>query len=302
MTDAHSNQPVVNARVIYWGAQGSGKSTCIRYIYKKLRPDHRGELCIVASPVDANCSYEVLPVELGHVGGSPTRIQILVAPGAPEFRATRAQLLREVDGIIFVIDAQRNRMEANLASFVELRNALKRNGIGLEEIPLVIQHNKRDAADYIALEELHRRLALPKTPIFEGIATQGTGILEPLTTISKQVIRLLRESPIPASATSTDPSVSPIAEQHDDPAIVMEETRPADHSLEDDVETVRLTHDVLEQSAEKTTSLRIVSIGDAEIFGERALRIPLTLADSSGKLFELILKLDIGSWAEVEPR
>jgi len=292
---------MVNARVIYWGAQGSGKSTCIRYIYKKLRPDHRGDLSIVASPIDANCSYEVLPVELGHVGGHPTQIQIVVAPSAPEFRATRTQLLREVDGIIFVIDAQRNRMEANLASFVELRNTLIRNGRGLDEIPLVIQHNKRDAADYIALEELHRRLALPKTPIFEGIATQGTGILEPLTTVSKQVIRLLRENPLQPSASTAEPAATPIASTPDPETIIME-APPTRNAPEGPVSPTQLDDNDLEESSEKTTSLRIVTVGEAEIFGERALRIPLTLADSSGKLFELILKLDIGSWAEVEPR
>ncbi len=193
MSETESTGPIVNARVVYWGADGAGKSTCIQHIYSKLRSDNRGEISVIASPVEPEANYETLPIELGKVGGVRTRIQIIVAPGEPAFRATRTQLLDHVDGIVFVVDAQRNRLDANLAAFRELRETLSAQGISLDDIPLVIQHNKRDIADYLALEELHRQLALPKVAIFDGIATQGKGVLQVLTTVSKQVIRYLRE-------------------------------------------------------------------------------------------------------------
>jgi len=193
-------------------------------------------------------------------------------------------------------------MEANLASFVELRNSLLRNGKRLDEIPLVIQHNKRDAADYIALEELHRRLALPKTPIFEGIANQGTGILEPLTTISKQVIRLIRGRAEAPTVTTEEIPTSPIDTTAEEATGIMDAppgTHPASEVIK---EPTRIQEEDIDDGPEKTTSLRLVLVGQTEAEGDGALRIPLTLADSSGKLFELTLKLDIGSWAEVEPR
>lgn len=193
MTQAPPPETTINARLIYWGAQGAGKSTALQYIYTKLRPDNRGDLSEIASPVDPNATYEVLPIELGKVGGILTRIQIIAVPGAPEFSATRNQLLDHIDGIVFVVDSQQSQQNANLASFMELRKALSVKGISLDEIPFLIQHNKRDLADYVALEELHRRLALPKVTIFDSVANQGKGVLEVLTTASKQVIRHLRD-------------------------------------------------------------------------------------------------------------
>ena len=34
----------VNARIVYWGCEGAGKSANLRAAFAKLRPDHRGKL------------------------------------------------------------------------------------------------------------------------------------------------------------------------------------------------------------------------------------------------------------------
>ena len=33
----------VNARIVYWGVEGAGKTTNLKVVYSKLRSDHRGE-------------------------------------------------------------------------------------------------------------------------------------------------------------------------------------------------------------------------------------------------------------------
>jgi hypothetical protein len=183
----------VKARIVFWGIEGSGKSTNLQVIHSKLRPDHRGELRTLPTRLDPTVSYETLPIELGQVGGVRTRIQIIAVPGAAEHAPTRKQLLDQVDGIVFVVDAQPDRAEENLSSLEELRGALASYGRAIEEIPLVVQYNKRDKSDPFALEELHRKLSMRSVAAFEAIATTGTGVLQTLTTISKRVIRHLRE-------------------------------------------------------------------------------------------------------------
>lgn len=42
----------VNARILYWGAPGSGKLTNLKMIHGKLRPDHRGEIEAVPTRID----------------------------------------------------------------------------------------------------------------------------------------------------------------------------------------------------------------------------------------------------------
>jgi hypothetical protein len=196
----------VKARIVYWGIEGSGKSTNAQVIHSKLRPDHRGELRTVPTRIDPTVTYDALPIELGQVGDVRTRIQILTVPGAPEHAPSRKQLLDEVDGIVFVVDTQRDRIDENIASLEELRSALASYGRSLEEIPLVVQYNKRDQSDPYALEELHRKLGMQSVAAFEAVATSGTGVLQTLTTISKRVIRHLRKrstaDPAPAAETA----------------------------------------------------------------------------------------------------
>jgi signal recognition particle receptor subunit beta len=196
----------VKARIVYWGIEGSGKSTNVQVIHSKLRPDHRGELQMVPTRLDPTVTYDALPIELGQIGGVRTRIQILTVPGAAEHAPTRKQLLDQVDGVVFVVDTQRDRIEENISSLEELRASLAAYGRALEEIPLVVQYNKRDQSDPYVLEELHRKLSMQSAAAFEAVATSGTGVLQTLTTISKRVIRHLRKRSV------VDPATAPVAE------------------------------------------------------------------------------------------
>ena len=182
----------VNARIVYWGVQGAGKTANLRAAFSKLRPDHRGQLREVPSRLDPTVTYEVLPMSLGEVGGIRTQIEMVAVPGSPEQAPTRKQLLDQVDGVVFVVDASAGRVEENLASFEELQHALAAYGRSAADMPLVLQYNKRDVADAYALDDLHRKLQTPGAPVFEAVATDGTGDLQTLSTISKRVIRALR--------------------------------------------------------------------------------------------------------------
>jgi signal recognition particle receptor subunit beta len=155
--------------------------------------------------------YETLPIELGEIAGVRTRIQIIAVPGSPEQAPTRKQLLDKVDAVVFVVDAQRDRIDANVACFEELRRALGAYGRALESVPIVIQYNKRDLADPFALEELHRKLDIRGAGAFEAVATEGTGVLQTLTTISKRVIRARREQAAEAASASRLPAAPPRA-------------------------------------------------------------------------------------------
>ncbi len=204
----------VNARIVYWGVDGAGKRTNLRVIHEKLRPDHRGELREVPTRLDPTVSSSMLPIELGDVGGIRTRIQIWTAPSGSEHGPSRQQVLDQVDGLVFVVDTTRERIDENLASFEELRGALRAYGRELEDVPLVIQYNKRDTGDPFAMEELHRKLQMRSAAAFEAVAVEGTAVLQTLTTISKRVIRHLRENPrTPAEpeAPVAAPPASPVA-------------------------------------------------------------------------------------------
>ena len=219
MAEANAERREVNARIVYWGIEGAGKESNLRAIHGKLRPDHRGRLEAVPTSLDPTvCSYR-LPIELGEIAGVRTRIQIVAVPGGPEQAPTRKQLLDRVDGIVFVVDARRDRIDDNVAAFEELRIALAAYGRSLEEVPLVVQYNHQDESDPFVLEELHRKLDVRGAAAFEAKASDGTGVLPTLTTISKRVVRQLRENEGAAPAPGPSPEIrEPVPPTREQPA------------------------------------------------------------------------------------
>jgi hypothetical protein len=70
----------VQARIVYFGASGAGTTSNLKYIHRKLRREHRGELR--SSPVKTTGrAYEFLPVELGQVRGLATTLHVYTVPG-----------------------------------------------------------------------------------------------------------------------------------------------------------------------------------------------------------------------------
>jgi len=302
----------VNARILYWGAPGAGKVTNLRNVAARLRPDHRGEMRSVPTRIDPTVTYTLIPIELGEIGGMRTCIEMVAVPGQPEQAPTRKQLLDEVDGIVFVADSRSERIEENLASLEELRKALADYARPIEEVPLVIQYNKRDLADAYAIDELHRRIALPGVTVFEAVASEGTGILQTLSTISKKVIRALREqsltnqtpparapqplSPPPASQPPPPPQS---ASERMEEAILAEPMHVESAGIEADAFAARslleqhAPHDIDEMAraagARIGRDLCIVSVGEATRADERSVRVPLVLGDAEGETSTLIL-------------
>jgi hypothetical protein len=212
MADSNPEGALVNARIVFWGIDGCGKTANLEAIHAKLRPDHRGEMRVVPTPLDPTVSYEELPIELGEIAGVRTQIRLVAIPGGSEQKHTRKQILDEVNGIVLVVDSQPERLEENSVCLKELRGLLADYGRTLDDIPFVVQYNKRDLADDYFMEDLHRKLAPGNAPVFETVATEMTGVLETLSTISKRVIRSLREQAAKDASADSATKAAPTCE------------------------------------------------------------------------------------------
>jgi len=319
MAETSASDGVVNARIVFWGIEGSGKTANLEAIYAKLRPDHRGEMRSMPTAFDPTVRYEELPIELGEIAGVRTQIQLVAVPGGAEQAPTRKQLLDEADGIVLVVDSQRERIDENVASLEELRKSLADYGRSLDDLPIVVQHNKRDLGDPYVQEELHRRLGLDAAAVFEAVATQQTGVLQTLSTISKRVIRTLRErgvepraEPTPAAPptlldvptpepahpaeaqTPAERMEAAILEEAEDPerGAVNEAARRAESLLDTSWDPIASD---LEQpvGVRMGADLSIVSVGKATRSGERAVRVPLVLGDADGNTSTLLLTIQL---------
>jgi signal recognition particle receptor subunit beta len=211
----------MNARILYWGIAGAGKTTNLTTIHARLRADHRGELRRAATRLDPTVTYEVLPIQLGEVGGVPIEIEIVSVPDGAEQAPTRKQLLDEVSGIVLVVDASPARADENVGARDELAESLASYGRDLTDLPVVVQYNKRDLVDDNVIEALHRRLSLPSTAVFEAVAVDGTGVLQTLTTVSKAVVKNLRDANA-AAARPVEPLPEPVQEPEQEAAVEIE--------------------------------------------------------------------------------
>lgn len=182
----------MNARILLWGIEGSGKSTTLETIHNGLRPELRGDLRREATRLDPTVEYESLSIRLGEMAGVGTQIDLIAVPGAADQAMTRKQLLDEIDGVVLVLDCAPDRIESNFDAIAELKTSLAAYGRRLDAIPIVLQYNKRDVADPFAIEDLHRRIGLDQAAVFETIATTGHGVMPTLTTIAKHVVRARR--------------------------------------------------------------------------------------------------------------
>lgn len=175
-------------KIVYYGPGLGGKTTTLEHIHATAKPEHRGKLVSLATPVDRTLYFDFLPVRLPAVRGMHVRLQLFTVPGQVYFNATRKLVLTGADGIVFVSDSQLVRADANLESLENLRENLAEQGRDLARLPLVFQHNKRDLPDLLPLDELDGMLNPAGAPSFATSAKVGDGVYEALEAVSSRVL------------------------------------------------------------------------------------------------------------------
>jgi signal recognition particle receptor subunit beta len=182
----------INCKLVYYGPGLGGKTTNIKFVYEKTNPTSKGKLISLATETDRTLFFDFLPLDLGEIRGFRTRFHLYTVPGQVFYDASRKLILKGVDGVVFVADSQAARMEANLESLKNLELNLKEQGYDLRTIPYVLQFNKRDLPTALPFDQLKKSLHAKGEPIFEAIASQGTGVFETLKMIAKMVLMELR--------------------------------------------------------------------------------------------------------------
>jgi signal recognition particle receptor subunit beta len=178
----------INCKIVYYGPGLCGKTTNIQWIHDKTRAEAKGKLISLATETDRTLFFDFMPIELGTIRGFRTRFHLYTVPGQVFYEASRKLILKGVDGVVFVADSQEVRHDANIDSIENLKSNLVDHGYDPLKIPYVLQLNKRDLPTALGAEELGRDLRFREEPVFEAVATDGTGVFETLKGIIKQVL------------------------------------------------------------------------------------------------------------------
>jgi len=214
----------INCKIVYYGPGLGGKTTNLEHVYGKVKPETRGKLISLATETERTLFFDFLPVDLGTIRGFKTRFHLYTVPGQVYYNASRKLILKNVDGIVFVADSQRERLEANQESMQNLYDNMAEYGYDITKMPFVLQYNKRDLSNISTADELQAALNpgwevsdagkqrvtpdpyhagqnlidqnaegqwIERAPYFEAIAIRGDGVFETLKAVSKLVLKAL---------------------------------------------------------------------------------------------------------------
>ena len=183
----------LTAKVVYYGPGLCGKTTNLQWIHEQLPIKNKGKMLSLATEADRTLFFDFLPIELGTIRGMKTRVQLYTVPGQVFYNATRRMVLKGADCVIFVADSQDALIDANVDAMKNLKENLIANELDAENIPLVIQYNKRDLPNAAPLDVLNAALNARKVPFVEASAKTGRGVEETLKVATQLVFRLLAQ-------------------------------------------------------------------------------------------------------------
>jgi len=176
---------VIKGKIVYYGPGLCGKTTNLEHINSVMKGSQ--EMMSLATEGDRTIFFDFLPMDLGKVRGISTKFKLYTVPGQVRYNLTRKMVLKNVAGVVFVADSQLSMMDSNIESLENLFDNLKDLGLDPDEIPIVLQYNKRDLPDLASPEELDKALNHNDYPVLMASAIKGDGVLDTLKKITRLV-------------------------------------------------------------------------------------------------------------------
>ena len=176
-------------KIVYYGPGLGGKTTNLQVLHGMLASNTRGKLISLATEKDRTLFFDFLPVSLGKVKGFAVKIQLYTVPGQVYYNKTRKLVLNGTDAVVFVANSQRGMRQENIESLQNMWENLKENNLDPDEIPTVLQYNKRDLTDIDPIDKINRYLNAKNYPYIEAIAINGDGVKQTFQLITNLLIQ-----------------------------------------------------------------------------------------------------------------
>jgi signal recognition particle receptor subunit beta len=183
----------INLKIVYYGPGMSGKTTNLEYVHSRLDQSLTGELVTLKTKEDRTIFFDFMQIEVGKIKGKKPKFNLYTVPGQVYYASSRKIILNGVDGVVFVADSQKDRMEGNIETLLDLEKNLKNMGYTLENFPWVIQYNKRDLPNSESLDILQKKLNFFGVPSFNGVAVKGTGVFDTLKSVINLVVKHVQQ-------------------------------------------------------------------------------------------------------------
>jgi signal recognition particle receptor subunit beta len=191
MVQINMSEREITVKVVYYGPALSGKTTNLQMLHQQIKSGARGQMVTLDTTGDRTLYFDFLPIEFGTASGFSVKIKLFTVPGQVMHKSTRKVVLSGVDAVVFVADSQRASASANAYSWRDMEANLKSNGIDFDQIPKVVQFNKRDLPDVKPLEEIKE--AWGDVTTFPAVAIRGEGVRETFRELLRKLYRAIDE-------------------------------------------------------------------------------------------------------------
>lgn len=192
-TDSHGHYlPSLDTRtrelickVVFAGPVGSGVGTTFRELWA-LIPD-AAATAVIPGPGDPPVyQLRFRPRPAIHIQGMKLAFNLWGYEAEPEGQGF-VRTLDGVDAVVFVADSEPAARKRNLNALDQLHSALKESGARPGKTAMLLQYNKRDLKDAVAIPEMESQLNPSAWPFVATAASRSQGLQELLDRISTVV-------------------------------------------------------------------------------------------------------------------
>ena len=174
-------------KVIYYGPPIVGKFTNIEYIQKWYCESKKIEL----EPLCRTGFLSINDCEFANDNTIESKNVIIQLPMYPQKfykDPVRDNIIEGVKAFVYVVDSQKERMDANFEYLHQMENYIVKEGFNISNFPIVFQYNKRDLLKIMPIEILNSKLNRFNAPYFSSIAKNGIGIKETFSAVLKLLL------------------------------------------------------------------------------------------------------------------
>ena len=176
----------ISIKIVYFGPALSGKTTSIKTLFSHFGKEEK--ILSIESTLNRTLFFDYGTISFQNQDWI-LKISVYTTTGQNFYLITRPITLKAVDGIIFVLDSQREVYERNMISWRELISYF---GDSLDDLPILVAFNKQDLPNKFPSTRFLKQIDFHKYKNIDSkytIAISGEGVLECFEDILRLILK-----------------------------------------------------------------------------------------------------------------
>ncbi len=178
-------------RILFAGPAGGGKMENLSALEEFSVEEQDAPNRTLFSDGDELVFTEYKQSEETEIKGMGTGVYLYFPKNTPTDETLKS-LIEEVDGVVFVLDAEGHKLTENKKEFNRFKNLMDQSGRDYDDLPVVLQFNST-SENSLSEEELDQVLNQDNLPFYLTDTSQGIRVEESLEGITGMIFKSLEE-------------------------------------------------------------------------------------------------------------